>query len=74
MSQAFFNPTHNTFTALKGAGIALGVDSENQTTLNKSLFIDNNQLLLIGTDGIWDVENSVGERFGKNRTKKLIIK
>ncbi|MFT5728219.1 MAG: sigma-B regulation protein RsbU (phosphoserine phosphatase) [Desulforhopalus sp.] len=69
-----FCPEQNTFTELKGPGMAMGVDEDRQATLNSCQFLDDNQIILIGTDGIWDVENNLGELFGKERTKDLIVK
>lgn len=54
--------------------MAMGVDEDRQATLNSCQFLDDNQIILIGTDGIWDVENNLGELFGKERTKDLIVK
>ena len=68
-----FCPKQNTFTELKGPGLAMGVDKDWQATLNSCQFLDDNQVLLIGTDGIWDIENSQGEFFGKERTQDLIV-
>ena len=31
-----------------------------------------NQVILIGTDGIWEMRNDQGEMFGKDRLKKII--
>ena len=69
-----FCPKQNTFTELKGTGMAMGVDEAWQATLNSCQFLDEKQVILIGTDGIWDVENSFGELFGKERTQNLIVK
>lgn len=35
---------------------------------------DNHKILLLGTDGVWEVENHTGEIFGKERIKALISK
>jgi len=69
-----FCPKQNTFTELKGTGMAMGVDEAWQATLNSCQFLDEKQVILIGTDGIWDVENGFGELFGKERTQNLIVK
>ncbi|MFT5701064.1 MAG: sigma-B regulation protein RsbU (phosphoserine phosphatase) [Desulforhopalus sp.] len=69
-----FYPKQSTFTELKGSGLAMGIDSNYQPTMNRKTFSDDSQILLIGTDGIWDVENKLGESFGKKRTKELIVK
>ena len=31
-----------------------------------------NQVILIGTDGIWEMRNDQGEMFGKDRLKKIM--
>ena len=59
------------FDELKGKGLALGLDytfeyEESQRLLNL------NQLILIGTDGIWEMRNDQGEMFGKDRLKEII--
>ncbi len=69
-----YYPEQNTFTELKGPGLAMGIDSNYLPTMNKQTFSDDSQILLIGTDGIWDVENKHGEPFGKKRTRELIGK
>lgn len=50
----------------------MGVVKDWQASLNSCNFLDDNQIILIGTDGIWDLENNEGERFGKERTQELI--
>ncbi|TKB10790.1 SpoIIE family protein phosphatase [Desulforhopalus sp. IMCC35007] len=69
-----FCPESSTFKELKGPGLAMGVDKAWQASLNSSIFLDDNQIILIGTDGIWDLENDEGERFGKERPQELIKK
>ena len=59
------------FNELKGYGLALGVDytfeyEEFYRTLAPG------QILLIGTDGIWEMHNEAGEIFGKDRLKEII--
>jgi sigma-B regulation protein RsbU (phosphoserine phosphatase) len=59
------------FDELKGHGLALGVDytfeyDEFHRTLAPG------QTVLIGTDGIWEMHNEVGEMFGKDRVKEII--
>ena len=55
-----------------GQGIALGVEggSEYQGQIIKGL--SDGQVLLIGTDGLWETRNESGEMFGKERLKALI--
>jgi sigma-B regulation protein RsbU (phosphoserine phosphatase) len=57
---------------LQGEGIPLGADGSwvyTQSTKADSL---KEQIILIGTDGIWEASNPDGEMFGKNRVQSLI--
>jgi sigma-B regulation protein RsbU (phosphoserine phosphatase) len=66
-----YNPDTDTIEELMGKGITLGVDggSEYQGQIIKEL---QGQVLLIGTDGLWETRNESGEMFGKERLKALI--
>jgi sigma-B regulation protein RsbU (phosphoserine phosphatase) len=67
-----YRPDTDTIEELMGKGIALGADggSEYQGQIIKGL--SQGQVLLIGTDGIWETRNESGEMFGKERLKALI--
>lgn len=61
------------FTDLKGPGVALGVDPEIEYSSQKMLFHDEKDLLvLLSSDGAWEVENPAGEQFGKERIRKIM--
>jgi sigma-B regulation protein RsbU (phosphoserine phosphatase) len=66
-----YDPVGDNFDELKGHGCALGLDGnleyeEFQRTLNRG------DIILIGTDGIWEMYNDKGEMFGKQRLKQVI--
>ncbi|WP_136808770.1 SpoIIE family protein phosphatase [Desulfosediminicola flagellatus] len=66
-----YDPTSDEFTELKGTGVAFGLDytfeyEEFERTLSA------NQIILIGTDGIWEMRNNGDEMFGKERLKTII--
>jgi phosphoserine phosphatase RsbU/P len=66
-----YDPETDTFGELKGKGCALGLDyaleyEEFQHTLSPK------QIVLIGTDGIWEMQNEDGKMFGKQRVKNII--
>lgn len=63
-----------TFSELKGKGLPLGVDENFHFSQNQCNYGDSDKILLLGTDGVWEVENYTGEIFGKERTKALISK
>ena len=67
-----YNQDTDTIEELWGRGIALGVDGdfEYQGQITKGL--SQGQVLLIGTDGLWETRNESGEMFGKERLKALI--
>lgn len=69
-----FSTKTKTFTELKGTGIPLGVDKEFHFAQNQYDYLENRNVILLGTDGIWEIENRAGETFGKERTKALISK
>lgn len=60
------------FNELKGSGMALGVDPEAVYPLNQFDGIQNNWIITIGTDGIWEARNSQGMFYGKDRLKNII--
>jgi sigma-B regulation protein RsbU (phosphoserine phosphatase) len=60
------------FNALKGSGVALGVDPEIEYCSNEMIYYDKELLVLLGSDGAWEVENSAGEQFGKERIRNIL--
>jgi sigma-B regulation protein RsbU (phosphoserine phosphatase) len=67
-----YSPSCDAFEELRGAGIALGVDDE--YVFPEYTFSDwtEGQIMVIGTDGIWETENPRSEAFGKARLKEII--
>ena len=67
-----YDPSSDSFDELLGRGIALGVEEswsfEEQV---RELWFDS-QIVLIGTDGIWESESPQGESFGKKRLREII--
>jgi sigma-B regulation protein RsbU (phosphoserine phosphatase) len=66
-----YDPRQDRFDELKGRGIALGLDDsfgyeEYRRRLNPE------EIVLIGTDGIWEMRAETGEMFGKQRLKAII--
>ena len=54
-----------------GRSLALGID-ENAEYSEQQREIAGGQILVIGTDGIWEARNSKGEMFGKDKFKAVI--
>ena len=59
------------FTELRGEGVALGVDPEYAFSADRAECLPG-QLIFVGTDGIWETENTAGEMFGKERFHAVV--
>ncbi len=59
------------FEELTGNALPLGVsDTADYQKFNKEIV--PGQIVMIGTDGIWEAQNPTGEMFGKERFKAII--
>ena len=67
-----YRPAARQFDELRGQGVALGVDGNLYFLANESPVGMEEQLILIGSDGAWEVENEAGEQFGKDRLKAIL--
>ncbi len=67
-----YSPVSGEFSELKGNGLALGVDADWSFEYNELPVPDEEQLILIGSDGAWEVENIAGEQFGKERIREIL--
>ena len=57
---------------MKGTGLALGVDESYIFEENSKTDLTPEQIIAIGTDGIWETFNKQGEMFGKMRFREII--
>ena len=68
----FYDPGQDHFEDLAGPGLALGVDSEwNYETIRKE-GLKQGQIIVLGTDGIWEAQNPAGQMFGKEAISRII--
>ena len=66
-----YDPNSDTFDDLKGHGMALGLDdSFDYDSFHRR--IEPGQVIMIGTDGIWETHNRAGQMFGKKALKEII--
>jgi sigma-B regulation protein RsbU (phosphoserine phosphatase) len=66
-----YDPTTDAFHELKGQGVPLGFDD----TIEYDSFqrrIEPGQVIVIGTDGIWETHNKTGEMFGKEALMEVV--
>jgi sigma-B regulation protein RsbU (phosphoserine phosphatase) len=68
----FYDPIADKCVELQGKGVALGIDENIEYQENIKTGLAKGQILLIGTDGLWEAQNNSGEMFGKERLKALI--
>ncbi|MCU0561080.1 MAG: SpoIIE family protein phosphatase [Desulfobacterales bacterium] len=62
-----FSAANGDVQELNGPGLALGVNEAFAYTGVSPLGLHTGDIVLIGTDGIWDTRNSRSEKFGKTR-------
>ena len=66
-----YDTATETFEELRGEGLALGLD-ELYRYAEFERPIHAGQIIVIGTDGIWEMRNASNERFGKAKLRELI--
>jgi len=67
-----YDPDNESFEELKGPGLALGIDKSFTYQVNQKTGLKKGQVIIIGTDGIWEGHNKSGEMFGKHRLKEIV--
>ena len=68
----FCDPSTGTTEQLRGSGIALGID---QSCCYQQYYKDKltaGQVIVLGTDGLWEAQNRQGEMFGRNPIIKIL--
>jgi len=66
-----YDPRQERFHELTGEGAPLGV-SDAVRFIESTLPIAAGQVIIIGTDGIWEARNPAGQMFGKDRLMQVI--
>ena len=67
-----YDPSTDNLEELRGTGISLGINDGFKYPANVKTGLSQGQIILMGTDGIWETRNSSGEMFGKERLYDLI--
>jgi sigma-B regulation protein RsbU (phosphoserine phosphatase) len=67
-----YRPDEDRFFELAGDGIPLGIDSDWQYQEHLSDALRPGDILVLGTDGIWECFNPNNEQFGKDRMRETI--
>jgi sigma-B regulation protein RsbU (phosphoserine phosphatase) len=67
-----YDPSSGAFNELNGRGSVLGIDPDWTFREYKQSGWSDGQIIVIGTDGIWETENPNSEKFGKLRLQQII--
>ncbi|MBN1917260.1 MAG: SpoIIE family protein phosphatase [Verrucomicrobia bacterium] len=67
-----YDPETDTFDELGGAGIPLGIEADYTYTESRRYNLKPGQVIIIGTDGIWESRNSDRRPFGKDALRDFI--
>ncbi|MDP6542488.1 MAG: SpoIIE family protein phosphatase [Phycisphaerae bacterium] len=57
---------------LPNTGIPLGILDDAQYEQAGPIELESGDIVLVGTDGIWEARNTAGEMFGKDRLRKIL--
>ncbi len=68
----FYDPATDLLEPLQGKGVALGIDEGVNYQSNVKTDLCPGQVLLVGTDGLWETRNPAGAMFGRKRLEALI--
>jgi sigma-B regulation protein RsbU (phosphoserine phosphatase) len=63
----------NSITELPNTGMPLGILDEAQYDVGGPVVLKQNDILVIGTDGIWEARNMEGEMFGQERINEILF-
>ena len=67
-----YDPETDTFDELRGEGMALGVDVEGRYEEFYKTGLKRGQIIVLGSDGLWEARNPQGEMFGKQPIHQII--
>jgi len=67
-----YDPAADAFAELGGKGIPLGIDRDWTFAWDGMAALPPGQVLVLGTDGIWEARDPAGEMYGKTRLKNAV--
>jgi sigma-B regulation protein RsbU (phosphoserine phosphatase) len=68
----FYDPRTGAVEELRGSGMAMGIDGDHNYQQFSREDLAPGQIILMGTDGIWEAQNSKGEMFGKDTIYRIV--
>jgi serine phosphatase RsbU (regulator of sigma subunit) len=70
----FCDPATGTTEQLRGSGMALGIDENWHYRQYDKAGLASGQIIVLGTDGLWEALNRNGEMFGRNSVIRILKK
>ena len=67
-----YDPETDVFEALRGAGMALGVDADGRYEQFQKPGLKKGQIIVLGSDGLWEARNPEGKMFGKEPIHQIV--
>ncbi len=67
-----YDPSKRTFETLDGEGIPLGVEASWVYEEHQKTGLQEGQIIVLATDGVWESENVKGKMYGKEKIYDLI--
>jgi sigma-B regulation protein RsbU (phosphoserine phosphatase) len=67
-----YDPAIDKFDEFRGAGMALGVDADWRYEQFQKTDLKQGQVIVMGSDGLWEARNPQGEMFGKEHIHQII--
>jgi sigma-B regulation protein RsbU (phosphoserine phosphatase) len=68
----FCDPLTGTAEQLRGSGMALGIDENWQYRQYSKQKLTSGQIIVLGTDGLWETLNRKGEMFGRDPIIRIL--
>ncbi len=68
----FYDPRAASIEELRGSGMAMGIDADHAYEQYSKEDLACGQIILVGTDGIWEAQNPRGHMFGKETVNRII--
>ena len=68
----FYDPETDRFDELRGAGLVLGVDAGRRYEQFQKTGLKPGQVIVLGSDGLWEARNPQGEMFGKKPIYQIV--
>lgn len=67
-----YDPATDAFIELTGAGLPLGIDAGEKYTSQERVGWHGGEVLVLPTDGVWEMRNDNDDQFGKDAMKDVI--